>query len=320
MRASIVIRLCNEEKHIARLLEGIARQSEGDIEVILVDSGSTDHTLEIASHYPVKVIQIQPEEFTFGLSLNRGVSAAQGELIVIASAHVYPVYPDWLACLLAPFSDPQVALTYGMQRGSSTNKFSEQQIFRHWYPNTSQAHQPHPFCNNANAAIRRSLWDGNQYNETIPGLEDLEWAHRIMAQGYAISYVAEAEVVHVHDETPLGVYNRYRREAMAFKRMFPNEQYHWWSLMHNLTTNILNDLFQAARLKQLAAHFGEIFRFRWMQFWGTYKGYRQSGPLTWQLRQTFYYPRGTNLPAQDTNRTIPPIQYAAMDKIHPNER
>ena len=320
MRASIVIRLCNEEKHIARLLEGIAWQSEGDIEVILVDSGSTDHTLEIASHYPVKVIQIQPEEFTFGLSLNRGVKAAQGELIVIASAHVYPVYPDWLACLLAPFSDPQVALTYGMQRGSSTNKFSEQQIFQHWYPNTSQAHQPHPFCNNANAAIRRSLWDGNQYNETIPGLEDLEWAHRIMAQGYAISYVAEAEVVHVHDQTPLGVYNRYRREAMAFKRMFPNEQYHWWSLMHNLTTNILNDLIQAARLKQLAAHFGEIFWFRWMQFWGTYKGYRQSGPLTWQLRQTFYYPRGTNLPAQDTNRTIPPIQYAAMDETHPHER
>lgn len=320
MRASIIIRLCNEEKHIARLLEGIAQQSEKDIEIILVDSGSTDHTLEIASHYPVQVVQIQPEEFTFGYSLNRGISLARGEWIVIASAHVFPVYPDWLECLLAPFADPQVALTYGKQRGNSHNKFSEQQIFHHWYPDISQPHQPYPFCNNANAAIRRSLWVGNRYNETLPGLEDLEWAHRIMAQGYAITYVAEAEVVHVHEETPQGVYNRYRREAMAFKRLFPHEHYHLWNLTHNLTTNILSDLWHAARQQQLASHFGEIFWFRWMQFWGTYKGYRQSGPLTWQLRQTFYYPHGTSLPAHHLSRDIPPIQYNAQGETHPHER
>ena len=320
MRASIVIRAHNEEKHIARLLEGITQQSEKDLEIILVDSGSTDHTLEIASHYPLQVLQIQPEDFTFGYSLNQGVSAAQGELIVIVSAHVFPVYPDWLECLLAPFADLQIALTYGKQRGNSLNKFSEQQIFHRWYSDHSQPHQPHPFCNNANAAIRRSLWDGNRYNETLPGLEDLEWADRIMAQGYAISYIAEAEVIHVHEETPLGVYNRYRREAMAFKRMFPNEQYHLWNLIHNLNTNILSDLGHAARQGQLASRFGEIFWFRWMQFWGTYKGYHQSGPLTWQLRQTLYYPRGTSLPAHSASRDITPIQYKAPGESHSHKR
>ena len=309
MRASIVIRLYNEEKHIARLLEGIAQQTEKDLEMILVDSGSTDRSLEIASQYPVQVVHIQPEQFTFGYSLNQGISLAQGELIVIASAHVYPVYPDWIDYLLAPFADPQVGLTYGKQRGNALNKFSEQQIFHHWYPDTSQPHQPYPFCNNANAAIRRSSWEIDHYNETLPGLEDLEWAQRIMAKGYAINYVAEAEVVHVHEETPQGVYNRYRREAMAFKRMFPNEHYHLWNLAHNLTTNIFSDLKNASRQHQLAAHFGEIFWFRWMQFWGTYRGYRQSGPLTWQLRQTFYYPRGSHLIPQSTPRRTEPIQY-----------
>jgi rhamnosyltransferase len=309
MRASIVIRLYNEEKHIARLLEGIAQQTEKDLEMILVDSGSTDRSLEIASQYPVQVVHIQPEQFTFGYSLNQGISLAQGELIVIASAHVYPVYPDWIDSLLAPFADPQVGLTYGKQRGNALNKFSEQQIFHHWYPDTSQPHQPYPFCNNANAAIRRSSWEIDHYNETLPGLEDLEWAQRIMAKGYAINYVAEAEVVHVHEETPQGVYNRYRREAMAFKRMFPNEHYHLWNLAHNLTTNIFSDQKNASRQHQLAAHFGEIFWFRWMQFWGTYRGYRQSGPLTWQLRQTFYYPRGSHLIPQSTPRRTEPIQY-----------
>jgi cellulose synthase/poly-beta-1,6-N-acetylglucosamine synthase-like glycosyltransferase len=255
------------------------------------------------------VVHIQPEEFTFGYSLNRGVSQAHAELIVIASAHVYPVYPDWLERLLTPFADSQVALTYGKQRSSSLNKFSEQQIFQNWYPDRSQSHQPYPFCNNANAAIRRSLWESNHFNESLPGLEDLEWAHSIMAKGYSITYVAEAEVIHVHEETPQGVFNRYRREAMAFKRLFPNEQYHLWNFAHNLTTNILSDMLYAARRRQLASHFGEIIWFRWMQFWGTYKGYRQSGPLTWQLRQTFYYPRGARLSEHHTSRDIRPIQY-----------
>ena len=75
-----------------------------DVEIILVDSGSTDRTLEIASQYPVRVVHIQPQDFTFGYSLNQGITASHGELIVIASAHVYPVYPDWLECLLAPFA------------------------------------------------------------------------------------------------------------------------------------------------------------------------------------------------------------------------
>ncbi len=306
---SIVIRACNEQAHLSRLLDGLAQQTLTEHEVILVDSGSTDRTLEIASQYPVQVVHIQPQEFTFGYSLNQGIAASHAALIVIASAHVYPVYPDWLECLLTPFADPKVALTYGKQRGNALNKFSEQQIFQHWYPDKSVHHQPNPFCNNANAAIRRSLWQEQHYDETLPGLEDLEWAHRIMAHGFDISYVAEAEVIHVHDETPSGVYNRYRREAMAFKRLFPHENYRLLDLFHNVTTNIASDLSHAARQGQLRPHIAEIFWFRWMQFWGTYKGYHQSGPLTWQLRQTFYYPRGTRITPSGQTREISPIEY-----------
>jgi glycosyltransferase involved in cell wall biosynthesis len=306
---SLVIRSYNEQTHIGRLLEGVTSQTIKNVEIILIDSGSTDHTVEIASGYPVHVVHIEPERFTFGYSLNQGISSSRGQLIVIASAHVYPVYPDWLQHLLAPFEDPQVALTYGKQRGNTLNKFPEQQIFHHWYPDQSQAHQPFPFCNNANAAIRRSVWESNRYEETLSGLEDIEWAQRIMAQGYAINYIAEAEVVHVHVENPRGVFNRYRREAMAFKRIFPQERYHLGNLIHNLTTNIASDVWHAARQHQLFACFAEIFWFRWMQFWGTYQGYRQSGPLTWQLRQTFYYPRGIQSQPHPQLRNVKPIQY-----------
>ncbi len=306
---SIVIRAYNEEKHIERLLTGIRQQTRKDIEIILVDSGSTDSTLEIASRYPVRVVHIPPEEFTFGYSLNQGITQARGELIVIVSAHVYPVYPDWLERLLAPFADAKIALAYGKQRGNTTTKFSEHQIFARWYPDQSQPRQPYPFCNNANAAIRRSLWEKYPYDETLPGLEDLHWADRVMEAGYAIAYVTEAEIIHAHDETPRGVYNRYRREAMAFKRIFPRERFHLWDFVRLFTTNVASDLWHAANQGDLAEYLSDIIWFRFMQFWGTYQGYRHSGPLTWQLRQTFYYPRGINLSDQPVQRDIHPIRY-----------
>ena len=115
---SIVIRAYNEEMHLGQLLSGIERQVGIRAETILVDSGSTDRTVEIASQFPVSVLSIPPSEFTFGRSLNLGCSQASGEFIVVASAHVYPVYPDWLQRLLEPFQDRRVALTYGKQRGS----------------------------------------------------------------------------------------------------------------------------------------------------------------------------------------------------------
>ncbi|MFM8319503.1 MAG: glycosyltransferase family 2 protein, partial [Chloroflexota bacterium] len=171
MRCSVVIRAYNEARHIGRLLDGILQQTHRDTEIILVDSGSTDGTLEIAGRYPVTIASIAPQEFTFGRSLNRGLAAASGEIAVIASAHVYPVYPDWLERLLAAFADPQVGLAYGRQRGAEQTHFSERQVFARWFPAQSTPRQAHPFCNNANAAIRRQLWLAPPYDETLTDLE-----------------------------------------------------------------------------------------------------------------------------------------------------
>jgi rhamnosyltransferase len=224
---SIIIRAYNEEAHIERLLVGVLQQELKNFEIILVDSGSSDATVAIASRYPVKVVQIQPQQFTFGFSLNQGIKQAQGELIVLASAHVYPVYPDWLEQLTEAFADPAVGLVYGKQRGDNATKFSEQQVFAHWFPEGSQSRQSHPFCNNANAAIRQALWEEHPYDESLPGLEDLEWARWALERGKTIVYKPEAEVIHVHNETSRGVYNRYRREGMAFKRLYPHEHFLW---------------------------------------------------------------------------------------------
>ena len=308
MNCSIVIRAYNEEKHIGRLLEGVQQQTLKDVEIILVDSGSTDATVSIAESFGARIVHIPSAEFTFGRSLNLGVQAATRELIVIASAHVYPVYPDWLESLLRPFENERIALTYGKQRGPETAKFSEQQIYHQWYPDASKPSQATSFCNNANAAIRRSLWDKNPYDETLTGLEDLAWGKWAKEQGYDIAYVAEAEIIHIHNETPDGVFNRYRREAMAFKRIYPEGHFNVYDFVRLTTMNILSDLWHAARERVLWKNIASIFWFRLMQFHGTRLGHRESGLITPQLRETFYYARERK-PNEGIRRDVEPIRY-----------
>jgi len=309
-RCSIVIRAYNEEKHIGRLLQGILEQSTQDVQIILVDSGSTDGTRTVAGEYPVEIVEISPEAFTFGRSLNMGIAHAIAPLVVMASAHVYPVYPDWLERLVDAFKEDTVGLAYGKQRGAATTHFSEHQIFQHWYPEGSVKQQSHPFCNNANASIRRVLWEKHPYDETLPGLEDLEWGKWVQEQGYGISYVAEAEVIHVHNESLAGIYNRYKREAMAFKRIYPHETFQARDLFQLFFRNTASDWKAARQAGNLSANWRKIIGFRWRQFYGTYQGYRQSGPLTWQLKKAFYYPRDPALVSkQPSRRDVDPIQY-----------
>ena len=289
---SIIIRSCNEQEHIGRLLTGIFEQSVKDVEVIVVDSGSTDNTISIASKFPVHIHEISPEDFTFGSSLNYGCNIATGQFIVIASAHVYPVYRDWLEKLIAPFRIVKTCLVYGKQQGNDESKYSERRMFHKWFPDESNYIQDHPFCNNANSAIRRSLWERLPYDETLTGLEDLDWARRAMKLGYKVVYETDAGVIHVHNESLNNIFNRYRREAIALKRMFPQDKFTMWDFVRLFVGNTSNDCYHAWHDKVFWFNLKEIILFRFIQFWGTYRGYSQRGPVTSQLRHAFYYPNG----------------------------
>lgn len=288
---SVVVRCFNEERLIGRLLSGIAAQTRRPDQIVIVDSGSTDRTLEIARRHPVDVQTIDPAEFSFGRSLNRGIEAASGDVVVMASAHVYPVYDTWLEHLTRPFEDDDVALAYGRQVGGPTTPYSESQILATWFPAQSQRRQSHPFANNANAAIRRSEWQKMPYDEELTGLEDLDWASKALERGMGIAYVAEAPVVHLHDERFAQTRNRYRREAIAHRRIFNDPRMGRFEAARLFLANLASDYVHAARDGVLRRHVLDIPRFRAAQFIGTYEGFSQRGEVPTELRRRFYYPR-----------------------------
>lgn len=321
-QCSIVIRCCNEERQIERLLIGISQQTIKDLEILIVDSGSTDSTLDIVKRYPTRVLTIEPANFSFGRSLNLGCEAATGEFLVIASAHVYPTYRDWLERLIAPFKHDRIGLVYGKQRGNDTTKYSENRIFARWFPEKSTAQQDHPFCNNANAAIRRCLWEKYPYDESLTGLEDLDWAARVMADRHQIAYAADAEIIHVHDERYRRIFNRYRREAIALKHIFPEQGFTLAELLKLLPANIASDLYHAWRDEKLRDNAFGIAAFRAMQFFGTYRGFSQHGPVKRKLKTTFYYPNGLERCVPESSWTRQLVDYGtgARRSVHFEER
>jgi len=294
---------------IGRLLSGIAAQSVQPVQIVIVDSGSTDRTLEIARRHRVDIHTIDPAVFTFGRSLNRGIAAASGDLVVMASAHVHPVYDTWLERLTKPFEDPTIALSYGRQVGGPTTPFSETQILGTWFPAASNFRQSHPFANNANAAIRRTEWEQMPYDEDLTGLEDLDWATKALGRGMGIAYVAEAPVVHVHDEPFATTLNRYRREAIAHRRIFHDHRMGRFEAARLLLGNVASDYWHAARDGKLLPNLVSIPRFRTAQFVGTYEGFAQRGEVSTELRRRFYYPRGVRRKEPEHSEIGSPIEY-----------
>lgn len=299
-RVSAVIRAYNESKHIGRLLRGLDQQTVKPDEIIVVDSGSTDNTVAIAQAAGCTVVHIAKEEFSFGRALNRGCAAASGDILLFASAHVYPVYDTYVEHIVSAVGRGNVAIAYGRQVGDERTKFSESRVLLKWFPDQSIWDQKHPFSNNANAAILKSAWQESPYNENLTGLEDLDFAKKALANGHKIAYVADAPVVHVHEETWGTIRNRYRREAMAYSRIVDGSKMSLARAVGLAVTNIAGDYFEAFKTNRLSANILGIPQFRFAQFIGAWEGFRAPDHVSARLLQRFYYPANPRMSETST--------------------
>jgi len=292
MLASIVIRTLNEAAHLGELLKAIKTQSTDGLnwEVIVVDSGSADDTVEIANLHGCRILHIRREEFSFGRSLNIGCGAAKGQLLVLVSGHCVPADPLWLQSLCRPLIERKAEYAYGRQVGGASGYFSESRLFAKYYPERSSIPQDGFFCNNANAALSRTGWARHKFDEELTGLEDMEFAKRLVSAGGKVAYVAEACVHHYHNETWAQVKRRFEREAISLQHIMPQVHVRTRDLVRYVFSSIWLDWKNARRQGILRHRLLEIVQYRMCQYWGVYRGNHEHRKLSHAQKERYYYP------------------------------
>jgi rhamnosyltransferase len=273
---SIVIRARNEAAFLGRLLAGIRLQDVADTEIILVDSCSTDDTRAIAKAHGCRVITIEPERFTYGRALNFGCASARGRTFVFVSAHCVPVNDRWLTRLLEPLRDATVAGSYGKQLPLPETLPYEQRNLLLSFPFDSRRQSSQIFFHNANSALRRKVWERFSFDETLPGLEDREWARRVLTAGWQIVYEPLAMVYHQHDETLAQIYERSHREGVALRRLDPSFVQSPASFVVNYLRGVQRDLCFVRRYGRPWRSVVEMVPQRFMEVYGTYRGVKAS--------------------------------------------
>jgi cellulose synthase/poly-beta-1,6-N-acetylglucosamine synthase-like glycosyltransferase len=181
--------------------------------------------------------------------------------------------------------------SYGRQIGSKSSRFSECQIFKKYYPDVSQIPQHGYFCNNANAALKRDVWEVNQFKDELTGLEDMELAKRLISRGYKVGYVAEAPIYHIHDESWRQVHRRYERESRALQSIMPEVHISVNDFLRYYTSAVLLDMAAAIDERQLLRTTPEIFIFRVMQFWGAYQGNHEVREMSHKMKEKYFFPK-----------------------------
>lgn len=216
--ASIIIRTFDEENHLEQCLNSVFSQKmEKHFEVIIVDSGSTDATLNIASKFSTQIFNLPKNKFSYGRSLNLGCSKAKGKALVFLSAHAIPERTDWLETLLKPLDKDYIAVFGSQKPHRMHNPLVRRFVNETWQSKVILKEHERTWMkyNNTNSAVLSSAWQELPFDEDMRSGEDTLWAKKAMASGKKIRYVQEAAVYHSHDEPLMQFYSRYKSDLYA---------------------------------------------------------------------------------------------------------
>jgi rhamnosyltransferase len=191
-----------------------------EVETIVVDSGSTDGSLDLARSRNARVIEIPNSEFRHGATRNRAAEVAHGDTLVFTTQDARAFDDRWLERLCAPLrTDDELAGVYGRQIPRDDAIPPERFLLGFLYgcePRVQRATDPDSMSvwttlfSNSNSAVKRAVWKRYPFDEEVIWGEDQDWARRVLLAGYAVRYEPKAVVEHSHDNTV----------ASAFKRGF----------------------------------------------------------------------------------------------------
>lgn len=242
-KASVVIPTYNGIETIVPCLEKVLNQNtDWPYEVYVVDSGSTDGTLDFLTRLPITLDCISQNEFGHGRTRNHAVSRTRGDYIVFLVQDAEPVTGNWLQTLVETTERLSVAGAFGQQIPRPNASFftkrqmentlpdmSKSQVKvldsgHDWYRLSPRQRYELTFFHDANSCVSRDCMLDFPYLDVSYG-EDLDWAKRVLLAGHGIAYVPDAKVIHSHDRSMLYDLKRAYADHSLAKQLFELTQF-----------------------------------------------------------------------------------------------
>jgi len=216
-KVSVIMRCKNSDWVIAEALSALHSQTFQDFELIVVDSGSTDTTLDIVKEYPCRLIMIEPTQYYPGAVLNMAISEAKADIIVFQNSDGVPLCQHTLQRLVDAFDDEEVdaALTRQLPRPEADTWVKYDYALS--FPDAEET-PPWIRLSLPMAAMRKSAWEQHNFYTDAWASEDTEWGEWAVQNGLKIKYVKDAIIMHSHNYTLKQIYGRkfVEGEADAF--------------------------------------------------------------------------------------------------------
>lgn len=195
---SVVIRIKDEAAWLHRCLTAVNAQDYPEFEIIVVDNASSDGSERVARRHGCRVVSVADRDYRHGYALNLGIAQARGSLLAILSGHCVPAHDHWLSALAAHFHRLSVAGVYGRQVPLPDSNVVDKRDLWTTFGVERRVQRTDYFFHNANSMIRREVWARFPFDHQIRGVEDRDWAKRVLAHGFELVYDPVATVHHYH--------------------------------------------------------------------------------------------------------------------------
>jgi glycosyltransferase involved in cell wall biosynthesis/GT2 family glycosyltransferase len=238
-RATVVTLVKDGAPYIPDLMESLAGQElPGGLEVLAVDSGSTDGSPAMLEAHGARVVRVPPESFDHGATRNLAVSEARGAVVVFLSQDALPAGPRFVLTLVETLeADPRLAGAFARQTPRAGADPLTRRDLAAWVaagpaprvvflPEMAALESMSPLerhrllaFDDVASAVRRDVLLAHPFARTRFG-EDAEWAQRVLRAGFGIGYVPSAVVVHSHARTARGLFRRNYLGHRVLHRLF----------------------------------------------------------------------------------------------------
>ncbi len=216
----------------------LGQETNKRVELLALDSGSRDGTLELLRAHHVRVLEAVPSGFNWGAARERMFQEARGGIVVNLSQDAVPARADWLERLTAPMEARDVAVSCGSSIPDPQRGFPQFQWEKNGYYYFTQ--EIRKFVRRygrgvsfANTAVRRSVWEAYRIQPQATG-EDFQFQQTLHGSPWRVVFPDDAPVLHHHNYTTRAVWRRCRNEGLALRGM--GCSYHEGDLIRDLAS------------------------------------------------------------------------------------